>query len=212
MRLENLLIQLPILIFSIILHEYAHGWMAERRGDDTARVMGRLTFNPLPHLDPIGSIILPLFALLAGGPIIGWAKPVPVNPYRLNDPKRDMIFVGLAGPASNILLAIACSAAMYIMKLTGQLDPLLFKILYFAVFINILLPVFNLVPVPPLDGSRIVAGLLPSNLSYEYSKIEPYGFFIVIFLLYTGVLWRIIIPIVSILVRSLVPMYLPLYV
>lgn len=202
--------QIPILLFSIILHEYSHGWMAERRGDDTARVMGRLTFNPIPHLDLFGSIILPLLAIFSGGPIIGWAKPVPVNPYRLNDPERDMIFVGLAGPLSNILLAVVCSFAIYSMNLFGIYDKILRQFLFYAVVINILLPVFNLIPIPPLDGSRILAGLLPSRMSYEYSKIEPYGFFIIIFLLWSGMLWRIIMPIVRFIIESLIPG--PLYV
>lgn len=196
--------QIPILIFSVILHEYAHGWMAEKRGDDTARIMGRLTFNPIPHIDLFGSIILPLLAILTGGPIIGWAKPVPVNPYRLNDPKKDMIFVGLAGPLSNILLAIVCSFVIYFMNFLNIHDDILYQFLFYAVVLNILLPVFNLLPIPPLDGSRILAGLLPSRLSYEYSKMEPYGFFIIIFFLWSGMLWRIIMPIVKFIVKYLV--------
>jgi Zn-dependent protease len=198
------LYQIPILLFSVILHEYAHGWMAERKGDDTARVMGRLTFNPIVHIDPVGSVLLPLIAALTGGPLIGWAKPVPVNPYRLNDPARDMMWVGAAGPASNLLLAIVCSLAMFFLKLAGVEDKLVYSFLGYAVVINVLLPVFNMVPVPPLDGSRVVAGLLPSRLAYEYMKIEPYGIFIIFLLISSGFFWRLIMPLVYTIVALLV--------
>lgn len=196
--------QIPILLFSVILHEYAHGWMAERKGDDTARVMGRLTFNPLPHIDPVGSILLPLIASLTGGPLIGWAKPVPVNPYRLGDPVRDMMWVGAAGPVSNLLLAAACSLALFVVRLSGIGDPLIFSFLRYAVVINVLLPVFNMVPVPPLDGSRVVAGLLPPRLAHEYMKIEPYGIFIIFILISSGFFWRLIMPVVYSIVGLLV--------
>lgn len=198
------LYQIPILLFSVILHEYAHGWMAERKGDDTARVMGRLTFNPLPHIDPVGSVLLPLIAALTGGPLIGWAKPVPVNPYRLNDPTRDMMWVGAAGPVSNLLLAAVCSFALFFLKLSGIEDKLIYSFLGYTIVINVLLPVFNMVPVPPLDGSRVLAGLLPSRMAYEYMKIEPYGIFIIFILISSGFFWRLIMPAVYAIVGLLV--------
>ncbi|PKN01795.1 MAG: site-2 protease family protein [Elusimicrobia bacterium HGW-Elusimicrobia-1] len=198
------LYQIPILLFSVILHEYAHGWMAERKGDDTARVMGRLTFNPLAHIDPVGSVLLPLIAALTGGPLIGWAKPVPVNPYRLNDPTRDMMWVGAAGPVSNLLLAVVCSFALFFLKFAGIEDKLIYSFLGYAVVINVLLPVFNMVPVPPLDGSRVLSGLLPSRIAYEYMKIEPYGIFIIFILISSGFFWRLIMPAVYAIVGLLV--------
>ncbi len=200
-----LIYQIPILIFSVILHEYAHGWMAERRGDDTARIMGRLTFNPIPHLDFFGSILLPLFLILSGAPFLfAWAKPVPVNPYRLNDPTRDMKFVSVAGPLSNILLAVLCAFVIYVLDFVGMSDMILHQFLLYAVVINVLLPIFNLVPIPPLDGSRVVAAILPPSLSHEYMKLEPYGIFIIMFLMATGTLWRLLMPIVNFIVRNLI--------
>ncbi len=193
-----------MLLFSVILHEVAHGWMAERRGDDTARAMGRLTFNPIPHIDMFGTIILPVLAIVTGAPVFGWAKPVPVNTYRLNDPEKDIIWVSLAGPLSNILLAVAASACMWLIRsVTAFPAPLaasLYEFFRLVLFINIILPVFNLFPVPPLDGSKVLMGLLPSNMAYRYSQLEPYGFFIIIILLSSGIFWRILGPIVNFLI------------
>ncbi|OGS22494.1 MAG: hypothetical protein A2314_08335 [Elusimicrobia bacterium RIFOXYB2_FULL_50_12] len=201
------IIQLPVLLFSVILHEYAHGWMAERHGDDTARIMGRLTFNPIPHIDVFGTIILPVLAVMTGAPIFGWAKPVPVNPYRLNDPHRDMIWVSLAGPGANILLALLASLAMWLLRSYPAFPPIigisLYDLLKLILVINIILPVFNLFPVPPLDGSKVLMGILPRDLAYKYSQLEPYGFFIIIILLYMGVFWRILGPIVNYLITLL---------
>ncbi|MHB9154160.1 MAG: site-2 protease family protein [Endomicrobiales bacterium] len=203
----NLLIQLPVLLFSVIIHEVAHGWMAERRGDDTARVMGRLTLNPVPHIDLFGTILLPALAILTGAPVFGWAKPVPVNPYRLNNPDSDMIWVSLAGPLSNFSLAVIAAFGMWMLRtflaLPEGLAVTLYEFLRLILVINIILPVFNLFPIPPLDGSRVVAGLLPSHLAYRYSQIEPYGFFIIILLLASGIFWGILGPIVSIIIRLL---------
>ncbi|MCB4790562.1 MAG: site-2 protease family protein [Elusimicrobia bacterium] len=201
------LIQLPILLFSIIVHEYAHGWMAERFGDDTARVMGRLTFNPIPHIDLFGTILLPALALMTGAPVFGWAKPVPVNPYRLNNPDKDMIWVSLAGPLSNLGLAVIAAFMMWAIR-TFQFMPHFFSVsvyelLRLVLVINVLLPVFNLVPIPPLDGSKVLMGLLPSNLAYRYAEIENYGFFIIIILLSSGIFWRFLGPIINFLIVSL---------
>jgi Zn-dependent protease len=197
----NLIIQLPVLLFSVILHEVAHGWTAERFGDDTARVMGRLTFNPVPHIDIFGTILLPALAVVTGAPVFGWAKPVPVNPYRLNNPDRDMVWVSLAGPLSNLLLAVAAAGLMWGLRVTAFVPETvvvpLYELLRLILIINVILPVFNLFPVPPLDGSKVLMGILPSRWAYEYSKIEPYGFFIIIILLASGFFWRIMGPIVS---------------
>ena len=200
-------IQLPILLFSVILHEVAHGWMAERFGDDTARVMGRLTFNPLPHIDMLGTIILPVLAVITGAPIFGWAKPVPVNSYRLRDPQRDMVWVALAGPLSNLSLAVVSAFLIWAVRSFPVVPPLLaislVELLQIVVVINIVLPVFNLIPIPPLDGSKVLEGFLPPALAYEYRKIEPYGFFIIIILLSSGTLWRLVGPIANTMIRAL---------
>ena len=203
----NFLIQFPVLIFSVILHEYAHGWMAEKRGDDTARIMGRLTFNPIPHIDPVGPVLLPLVAALSGAPVFGWAKPVPVNPSRLENPLRDMVWVSLAGPAANFMLAIAAALLMWALRNVSifpvQLSFSMYQLLKLILVINIILPVFNLFPIPPLDGSRVVERALPPDLAYRYSMLEPYGFIIIMVLLYTGIFWAIMGPIAGTLIHLL---------
>lgn len=172
-----------IVLFSIIIHECAHGWVAERYGDPTARLAGRLTLNPLPHIDPIGTLLLPatlLWLALKGVPVIifGWAKPVPVDFRNLHNPKEDMMKVGAAGPLSNILLALFCVMILKVANVSPY--SLLSQIMGFGVFINLILAIFNLIPIPPLDGSRIVMGFLPPRMAYNYSRLEPYGIFIVI--------------------------------
>jgi len=190
MKVIVLFFSLIILLFSIIFHECAHGLMAERRGDPTARDAGRITLNPIPHLDPIGSVLLPgimILMSLAGAPLIifGWAKPVPINPYNLNDPKRDMMWIGLAGPAANLSLAIFFSL---IFRLIASPLSLAATLLFYGVMINLVLAFFNLIPIPPLDGSRILAGLLPESYSYRLLQIERFGFIILIILLISGAL------------------------
>jgi Zn-dependent protease len=203
----SFLIQLPVLLFSVIIHEFAHGWVAEKFGDDTARVMGRLTLNPIPHIDMFGTVLLPALCLMTGAPVFGWAKPVPVNPYRMNNPDRDMIWVSLAGPLSNIILAVAAAFGMYFIRVfnaaPGGFTIAGYELLRLMLVINIILPVFNLVPLPPLDGSRVLSGLLPARLAYKYNQLEQYGFFIIIILLSSGILWRILGPIVSFLLVNL---------
>ncbi|MCD4781393.1 MAG: site-2 protease family protein [Candidatus Omnitrophica bacterium] len=178
--------QILIIAFSIILHECAHGWVANRLGDPTAKDAGRLSLNPLKHIDPIGTVALPglLMILRHFGYnvfLFGWAKPVPVNFMRLRNPRRDMMWVGLAGPMTNILLALFFRGILFwslseawVVTCTG------------GILINLLLAVFNIMPIPPLDGSRVVMGLIPRRMFLPYAKIEPYGFFIVILLFQVG--------------------------
>ncbi|MBN1869876.1 MAG: site-2 protease family protein [Candidatus Omnitrophica bacterium] len=188
-----------VLFFAIILHECAHGWIAYQLGDPTAKQAGRLTLNPFKHVDPFGTLLLPgiLLTLRFLGLntfVFGWAKPVPVSFSRLRNPKRDMIWVGLAGPAMNIGLAVIFSLLLRL-----NTERSLTEILEFAVFINLLLAVFNLIPIPPLDGSRLVMGLLPNRYFLSYSRLERYGLLIVILLLYVGLFEHILFPIISFL-------------
>jgi len=198
----NLLLSLCIFFFAVIIHEYAHGWVAWKLGDSTARFMGRLTLNPLAHIDPIGTIFLPLVLIVTRSPVLfGWAKPVPVDFFNLNNPKRDMVWVGIAGPAANILFAIALALLLKIPLLAANYFAA--SVIIAAIMSNLVLAVFNLVPIPPLDGSRVAMGLLPYNLGIEYAKIEPYGFMIIFGLLWIGFLNTIIWPVVIFLAHVL---------
>jgi Zn-dependent protease len=198
----NLLLSLCIFFFAVIIHEYAHGWVAWKLGDSTARFMGRLTLNPLAHIDPIGTIFLPLILLITHSPVLfGWAKPIPVDFFNLNNPKKGMIWVGFAGPVANIIFAITLSLLLKIPLLTVNYFAV--SVITSAVMANLVLAVFNLLPIPPLDGSRIMMGFLPYNLSVEYAKIEPYGFIIIFALLWTGVINTVIWPMVVFLARML---------
>jgi len=195
-------VALVIFFFAVVIHECAHGWMASRCGDDTARYAGRITLNPLPHIDIIGTIIFPLLLIVSGSSfVIGWAKPVPINPYNFNNPRGDLVKVGASGPLSNVGLAIASSFLVWIFSYLpmGELRNSLLLILLFSVLINLLLAVFNLIPIPPLDGSQILSGLLPPEMAMRYGMIAPFGFIIIFFLLLTGLLWAIILPIVRLL-------------
>ncbi|MDD4004683.1 MAG: site-2 protease family protein [Elusimicrobiaceae bacterium] len=195
MQTESFFVQLPVLIFSIVCHEYAHGYIAARRGDDTAGLMGRLTLNPLPHVDPIGTIIVPVIAFFSSIPAIGWAKPVPVNPLRLESPRRDMMWVSLAGPLTNFALAglfalffklTLVAVGMLGMALTsGSLAVLILKSAYYGVLINLVLAFFNLIPLAPLDGSHILAAKLSGGALEKYARINQYGPWILIGLLFT---------------------------
>ena len=218
-------ISLFVLLFAITVHEAAHGWAAKRMGDPTAFDLGRVSLNPLAHIDPIGTVVLPLMLVLAHAPVFGWAKPVPVNPYNLRHPRRDNLVISAAGPAANLLISIAATVLLLILKFTVPgvraflQSPALFRailpqgfyplqglalILYFAILINIYLGVFNLIPIPPLDGSGILMGVLTDKAAARYDKIRPYGFFIVLGLLYMNVLDILILPLnvlISLLLR-----------
>lgn len=172
-----------VFIFSIIIHEISHGLMAEKLGDPTARLSKRLTLNPLPHIDPMMSIVFPLLLIFSGSPIIfGSAKPVPIDPYNLRNPRKDMGLIGLAGPLSNLILAIIFSLAARIILPFIQYSPFL-DVFRFAVKINIMLAIFNLIPLPPLDGGRIAVALLPEKYADVLASLERFGILIILFLL-----------------------------
>lgn len=181
------------LIFAITLHEVAHGWAASYFGDKTAKLAGRLSLNPLKHIDPVGTVILPLLMLTVSNFIFGWAKPVPVDPRNLRNPRRDMAIVALAGPASNIIMALmwAGIAKLGLIFETGGNTWLGIPLSYMGgagIMINVVLAVLNFIPLPPLDGSKIIGGFLPPRVMYKYNMIEPYSFIILIILLLTGAL------------------------
>ncbi len=186
--IQNIALVTPGFLLAITVHEYAHGYVALRLGDPTAKMAGRLTFNPISHLDPMGAVVLLLTRT------IGWAKPVPVDARYLQHPRKDMMWISLAGPAANMIAAIALAIVFHVMNFSVGLrgirvDSLLGAaayILLYGVNINIVLAFFNLVPVHPLDGSKILAGLLPLDLAYEYEKLEPYGFVILLVLLFVA--------------------------
>jgi Zn-dependent protease len=208
-------VSLFVLLFAITVHEAAHAWSAKRMGDTTAYDLGRVSLNPLAHIDPVGTVLLPLMLVLVGAPAFGWAKPVPVNPYRLRNPRRDNLVISAAGPAANFLTAAAAMVGLLILKLASPgvraflQSPALYRailpkgfypleglalILYFAVLINVYLAAFNMIPIPPLDGSGILMGLLSERGAARYDRIRPYGFFIVLGLLYLNILDVIILP------------------
>ncbi|GBE15809.1 peptidase family M50 [bacterium BMS3Abin14] len=197
------IISLPPFLLAITVHEVAHGYIAYRKGDHTARLMGRITLNPIKHLDPIGSVLFPLMLAMSGtGIIFGWAKPVPVNSFNFKSPRKDMVSVSLAGPASNLLLAMGFALIFRILlwfpganaiRNSAILEPLA-TMLVVGIQISIYLGVFNLLPIHPLDGSHILEGLLPAKQAMAYSRMARYGWIILLALLFTGVLNAIIVP------------------
>jgi Zn-dependent protease len=184
---------IPVLL-AITLHEAAHGYVARMFGDSTAYMLGRVTLNPLKHIDPVGTIIVPLAMLFASGFLFGWAKPVPVNFSNLRHPKRDMIWVAAAGPGSNLLMAIGWVVLARIATAAGTTEAFVFEVARAGVNVNLTLMALNLLPLPPLDGGRILVGLLPRQFAAPLARIEPYGFFILIALLVTNTLRYFIEP------------------
>jgi len=212
MNIINIVISLFVLLFAITIHEAAHGWAASKFGDDTARSMGRVTLNPIAHIDPFGTVLLPLLLVIVGAPAFGWAKPVPVNPFNLRNPRKDNLWISAAGPLSNILAASMSLFAIIVIKgispgasafLMGRggfsngIHPLggLILIFFYGALVNSYLAVFNLIPVPPLDGSGVLMGFLSEEGAEKVERLRPYGFLIVIGLIYLGVLNVIIRPI-----------------
>ncbi len=191
---------LPVL-FAVVLHEVAHGWVADRLGDDTARWMGRLTLNPIKHIDPVGTIAIPLLLIIVGSPFLfGYAKPVPINFNKLRRPRQDMVWVALAGPVTNMLLALASALLLFvIVKLPASMGWAIEPVALMAqasIIINLVLCIFNLLPLPPLDGGRVAVGMLPGPAAYQLSRFEPYGFLIIVALLAFGWLQVLIGPLV----------------
>ena len=193
--LQTLLIYIIPILFAITLHEAAHGWVASKFGDHTARMMGRVTLNPVKHIDPVGTILVPAALLIMStGFIFGWAKPVPINFNALRSPKSGMIWVALAGPGANLIMAIGWLLVLFLaIKMN---IPILQRMADAGILINILLAVFNLLPIPPLDGSRVISALLPNPLAYKYNQLEQYGLFILIGLMYFGGFDKIVKPMV----------------
>ncbi|WP_370681270.1 site-2 protease family protein [Comamonas sp. GB3 AK4-5] len=187
-----LIYALPVL-FAITVHEAAHGYAARHFGDPTAAMLGRLTLNPLKHIDPIGTVLMPLLLYFStsGAFLFGYAKPVPVDISRLRHPKRDMVWVALAGPASNFIQAIVWAALLMVLMVSGVQERFFIAMAHAGVLTNLVMWAFNLFPLPPLDGGRIVAGLLPPKAAYWFSRVEPFGFFIVLALVLMGVVGQL---------------------
>jgi len=216
MSIVSIIISLFVLLFAITIHEAAHGWAALKMGDPTAYSLGRITLNPLAHIDPIGTVLLPLMLVIIGAPPFGWAKPVPVNPLNLRNPRRDNLWVSAAGPFSNLTVAAFALVGIVVLKILSPNVSYFLKsfllgrgafprgfypleglalILFYGVLINTYLAIFNLIPVPPLDGSGVLMGLISEEAAAKYDRIRPFGFLIVIGLIYLGLLNLIIQPI-----------------
>ncbi len=205
MSLLNLIISFAasfaLLLIAMTVHEFAHGVVAYKLGDSTAKLNGRLTLNPLAHIDPFWTILLPLVLFLstAGHFVFGAAKPVPVNYWALKNPKRDMIWIGLAGPFANFILAFIIAGILRFIPAQGLSAYLLFNLLT----INVVLAIFNLIPIPPLDGSKILSGLLPANLSQLYAHLERYGFIILFVFIWLGIFDRLLWPLVGAVIKMM---------
>ena len=203
------ILTIPSLLVAVILHEIAHGWAADKLGDSTARLSGRITLNPIKHVDPFLTVIVPGILVLSGSPVIfGGAKPVPVNPLNLRNPRRDMIWVALAGPVTNIILALLAYGALktgieigFFSALPRGIGFFLYYTCAYAVLINLVLALFNMLPIPPLDGGRIAVGILPDEWAHKLAKLEPFGIIIVVVLLFLGLFDVVITPILEFLFK-----------
>ncbi|MDO8678387.1 MAG: site-2 protease family protein [Acidobacteriota bacterium] len=208
--LTQVLIQMVVLIASLSVHEAAHAWTAHRLGDPTAERLGRLSLNPVVHVDPIGTLLFPLIAMLTNLPLIGWAKPVPVDPRFLKHPKRDFAIIAAAGPASNVVMAVIGAVILAVIPgiapgdIAGRavMAPL-FQLLLLFVYINVLLALFNMIPVPPLDGGNVLMGVLPHAGARVVEQLRPYGFLILYALMLTGGLSALLGPVANFLFRLL---------
>ncbi|MGM0436699.1 MAG: site-2 protease family protein [Bacillota bacterium] len=206
--IQQLIFLIPILLISLSFHEFLHGYASYKLGDPTPKINGRLTLNPLAHLDPIGSLVLLLTRRF------GWAKPVPINPNYYKNPRKGMMIVGIAGPGANFMLALVFSASIKLILnfsqyslrgYSGNFVNLLLQFLVMAIMINLSLAFFNLIPIPPLDGSKILRGFLPAKFDQYFYKLEgPAGMVVLIILLYTGIIWKVIGPIINFLLQILV--------
>jgi len=190
-----------VLLLSLTIHEAAHAWTADQLGDPTARALGRVSLNPLVHIDWIGTVLLPLIAAVSRLPLIGWAKPVPVMLRNLRHPRRDFMIVAAAGPISNLLQAVVFALVLRLVPADGLLP----RVLELAVYINLLLAFFNLIPVPPLDGGNVMLGLLPPRLAAGYAQLNQYGFIILYALMFTGMASAFISPPTNFMMRMLIP-------
>ena len=194
-----------VLLISLTIHEAAHAWTADKLGDPTARMLGRVSLNPLVHIDWIGTVLLPLIAAVSNLPLIGWAKPVPVNLHNLKHPRRDFMIVAAAGPISNMLQALAAALLLRAVFTEGGEPNPMVSLLTNAVWINLLLAFFNLIPVPPLDGGNVVLGLMPPRMAMAYSGLRNYGILILYALMLTGVASAIMLPPTIFFARLLLP-------
>jgi Zn-dependent protease len=221
-RLPEIVVQLLAFALAISVHESAHGWAAEKLGDPTARWLGRITLNPLKHIDPFGTVLFPLMLALIGAPIIGWAKPVPFVSRNLRNQRRDPALVGLAGPAANVLFTILSVIVLLVLKAmmpgfrellvavvsagalgaTGIAPPLVY-LLFSLAMINLVLAVFNCIPIPPLDGSHLLAAMLPPRAAFQYAQLSRYGMLLLFVLVWTGFLGTLLRPFINLLLWTL---------